>query len=238
MKRMISDTLVMSGRVAKQLTRSVDTVITVLIMPIMMLLAFVYVFGSDMKLDGIGAADYMLPGAMLMAVMSGVAYTGYRLHMDIRNGIFERFRSLPVARSSILGGHVAVSVVSNLVSVYAVVLAGLLIGFRPQASFAQWLLATVLVLLFVTALTYVAVFFGTVSKSPETVGIFSYVLIALGFVSSSFAPISSMPGGLAAFARYNPMSAIADSIRLLLLGQSPGNRLWLALAWCVIVSAV
>jgi ABC-2 type transport system permease protein len=158
--------------------------------------------------------------------------------MDIRNGIFERFRSMPIARSSILGGHVAMSVVSNLISVYAVVLVGLLIGFRPRASLAQWLLATLLILLFVTSLTYIAVFFGTVSKSPETVGIFSYVLMALGFVSSSFAPISSMPAGLAAFARYQPMTAVADSLRLLLLGMSPGSSLWQAFAWCVVIGAV
>jgi ABC-2 type transport system permease protein len=237
MKYAIGDTVVMSGRVAKQLTRSVDTIITVLIMPILILLAMRYVFGGAMDLGGVGAADYMLPGVMLMTVMSGVAYTGYRLHMDIRKGVFERFRSMPIAKSSVLGGHVVVSVVSNIISVLALVLTGFLVGFRPRADAVGWLLALLVMLLFTTALTWISVFFGTISRSPETVGIFSYVLMALGFVSSSFAPVDTMPAALGAFARYQPMTPIADSLRRLFLGQSAGNDIWIALAWCVGIGA-
>jgi ABC-2 type transport system permease protein len=227
----------MSGRVAKQLTRSVDTIITVLVMPVMILLAMRYVFGGAMDLGGVGTADYMLPGVMLMTVMSGVAYTGYRLHWDISKGIFERFRSMPIAESSILGGHVVVSVASNIVSVSAIMLIGLLVGFRPLAGLAGLSLAMLVMLLFTAALTWISVFFGTISKSPETVGIFSYVLVALGFVSSSFVPIETMPEALAAFARCQPMTPIADSVRLLLLGRPPGASLWIALAWCLGIGA-
>jgi ABC-2 type transport system permease protein len=236
-KYAISDTVVMTGRVMKQILRSLDTIITVLLMPVAMLLAMNYVFGGAMDLGGIGVADYMLPGIIMMCVLSGVAYTAYRLHADVRKGIFERFRSMPIAKSSILGGHVLTSIVSNAVSVVAVILIGLLIGFRPETGAVGRLAAALVILLFIAAMTWISVFFGLVARSVETVGVFSYFLIGLTFTSSSFVPIESMPPALAAFARYQPMTPIADSVRRLLLGEPVGNSFLIALAWCAAIGA-
>jgi ABC-2 type transport system permease protein len=231
----IGDTVVMTARVMRQITRSVDTIITVLIMPVAMLLALRYVFGGAMDLGGVGTADYLLPGIIMMCVLSGIAYTAYRLHMDVQKGIFERFHSMPIAKSSILGGHVLTSVASNAASVIAVVVIGLIVGFRPEADVAGWLMAALLILLFITAMTWVSVFFGLITKSVETAGVFSYLLIGLLFTSSSFVPVETMPAALAAFARYQPMTPIADSMRSLLLGEAAGGTLLIALAWCVAI---
>ncbi|MDR2751389.1 MAG: ABC transporter permease, partial [Clostridiales bacterium] len=133
----IADTLVMTGRVMKQVTRSVDTVITVLIMPVMMLLAFRYVLGGAMNYGSFSSSNYILPGILMYAVLSGVSYTGFRLSIDVKKGIFERFHSMPIAKSSILGGHVLTSAIANMLSVIAVALAGLLTGFKPHADLGQ-----------------------------------------------------------------------------------------------------
>ncbi|MCL1879690.1 MAG: ABC transporter permease [Actinomycetia bacterium] len=238
LKYALSDTLVMTGRVMRQVVRSLDTVITVLLMPVAMLLAMNYVLGGAMDLGGIKTADYMLSGIIMICVLSGVSYTAYRLHVDVQKGIFERFHSLPVAKSSILGGHVLTSVASNAVSVVAIVLVGLLIGFRPEAGLFGWLLVILVILLFIVAMTWISVFFGLVAKSVETVGVFAYLLLGLTFTSSAFAPPDTMPAALAAFAKYQPMTPIADSMRLLLLGGPAGNSLVIALAWCFVIAAV
>jgi ABC-2 type transport system permease protein len=228
----------MSWRVMKRLTRSLDTVITVLIMPIMMLLAFRYVFGGAMNLGGVGAADYMLPGSVLICIESGVAYVGYRVFMDVHSGIFERFHAMPPAKSSILGGHVVVSLASNLISVAAIILVGLLIGFRPQAGLGGWLLAFAVIVLFSAALTWLGVFFALIARSSDTASVWNYIVMGLGFVSSSFAPVNTMPAALAAFARYQPITPVADSLRLLLLGQPTGNTVWIAFCWCIGICAL
>jgi ABC-2 type transport system permease protein len=234
----LSDTAVMTGRVLKQMLRSVDTIITVLIMPVMMLLAMRYVFGGAMDLGGIGTADYLLPGIFLFCIISGVAYVAWRINSDVQKGIFERFHSMPIAKSSILGGHVLTSLITNTISVAVLVLVGLVIGFRPQADLAEWLLATAVILLFTVAMTWVSVFFGLGASSSEASGVFSYLLMGLGFVSSAFVPVASMPAGLAAFAAHQPMTPIANCLRKLLLGEPAGGDLWLALAWCVAIGAV
>jgi ABC-2 type transport system permease protein len=132
-----------------------------------------------------------------------------------------------------LGGHVLTSVITNALSVAALVLIGLVIGFRPQADAVQWLLAAGVIGLFTVAMTWISVFFGLGASSPEASGVFPYLLMGLGFVSSAFVPVASMPAGLAAFATYQPMTPIVNCLRKLLLGESAGADLWLALAWCV-----
>jgi ABC-2 type transport system permease protein len=237
-KYAVSDTTVMTGRVMKQLLRSVDTIITVLIMPIMILLVFRYVIGGAMNYGGYGSADYLLSGILIYTVLSGISYVAYRLSADVQKGIFERFHSMPIAKSSILGGHVLTSVITNMVSVVAVILIGLLIGFRPQADILQWLAAAGVMLLFTVAMTWVSVFFGLIAKTVESASIFAYLLMGLGFMSSAFAPVDTMPSGLAAFARYQPITPIVDSVRELLLGQPVWSDVLIALAWCVGIIAV
>ena len=227
-----SDTGVMLGRSMRHITRSMDTIITVTIMPIAMMLLFVYVFGGAIRAGTDNYVNYLLPGILLMAIASGIAYTAYRLFMDMQSGIFERFHSMPIARSAALWGHVLTSLVSNAISVVVIILAALIMGFRPSAGVLSWLAVTGILALFTLALTWVAAIAGLSAKSVDGASAFSYPLIFLPFISSAFVPTESMPSGVRAFAENQPVTSIVNAIRALLSGQPVGNDIWVALAWC------
>jgi ABC-2 type transport system permease protein len=228
-----ADTAVLTGRSLKHITRSLDTIITTTVMPIAFLLLFVFVFGGAIKSGSGNYTTYLLPGIMLITVASGVAYTSYRLFMDLQGGIFERFQSMPIARSSVLWAHVLTSVVANLASVVVVTLVALLMGFRSGASVGAWLAVAGILIVFTLALTWIAVIAGLSAKSVDGAGAFAYPLIFLPFISSAFVPTETMPGPVRWFAEYQPVTSIVDSIRSLLTGQPVGGDIWIALAWCV-----
>jgi ABC-2 type transport system permease protein len=173
----------------------------------------------------------MLPGILLITVASGVAYTAYRLFLDMQGGIFERFSSMPIARSSMLWAHVLTSLVANLVSVAIVVGVALILGFRTGASAAAWLAVGGIVILFTLALTWIAVIAGLSAKTVDGASAFSYPLIFLPFLSSAFAPTDSMPGPVAWFAEHQPVTSIVNTIRALFAGEPAGGDIWIALGW-------
>lgn len=229
----IRDTWVMSRRSLRHITRSIDTVITVLAMPIATMLMMVYVFGGAIDTGPVKYIDFVVPGVIVMTVASGIAYAAFRLNLDIQKGFVNRFRSMPVASSSILGGQVMSSVLSNLFSVAMVMLVALLVGFRPGAGGLAWLLFGGLLLLFTTALTWLAVFFGLLAKSAEGAGAFSYILLFLIFISPAFIPTGKMNPVLRTFANNQPMTPIIETMRSLLIHGTAGESMWLAIAWCV-----
>ena len=228
-----SDMGVMLGRSMRHILRSMDTIITVTIMPIMFMLLFVYVFGGAIQTGTDNYVNYLLPGILLMAISSGIAYTSYRLFMDMQRGIFERFHSMPIARSAPLWGHVLTSLLSNAISVVVIILVALLMGFRSSAGVVPWLAVAGILALFTLALTWIAVIAGLSATSVDGAGAFAYPLIFLPFISSAFVPTATMPGPVRAFAENQPVTAIVEAIRALLSDQSVGNELWVALAWCV-----
>jgi ABC-2 type transport system permease protein len=228
-----SDMGVMLGRSMRHILRSLDTIITVTIMPIAFMLLFVYVFGGAIQTGTDNYVNYLLPGILLIAIASGSAYTSYRLFMDKQRGIFERFHSMPIARSAPLWGHVLTSLVSNGISVAVIILVAVLIGFRSSAGVLSWLAVAGILALFTLALTWIAVIAGLSANSVDGAGAYSYLLIFLPFISSAFVPTTSMPPVVRAFAENQPVTAIVESIRALLSGQPVGNDLWAALAWCV-----
>ena len=228
-----SDTSVMLGRSLRHVTRSTDTIITVTIMPIAFLLLFVYVFGGAIQTGTDNYVNYLLPGILLIAIASGISYTAFRLFNDLQSGIFERFHSMPIARSSVLWGHVLTSLVSNAISVVAIVLVALLMGFRSSAGWLAWLAVTGILILFTLTLTWIAVIAGLSAKSPDGAAAFSYPIIFLPFVSSAFVPTASMPAPVRAFAENQPVTSIVDTIRALFEQQPVGNDIWVALSWCV-----
>ncbi|MFC4617573.1 ABC transporter permease [Camelliibacillus cellulosilyticus] len=232
-KHFFSDIGVMLGRSVRHITRSMDTIITVTIMPIAFMLLFVYVFGGAIQAGTDNYVNYLLPGILLIAIASGISYTAYRLFMDKQRGIFERFRSMPIARSAALWGHVLTSLVSNAVSVVVIVLVALVMGFRSSAGLLSWLAVAGILALFTLALTWVAAIAGLSAKSVDGASAFSYPLIFLPFISSAFVPTESMPSVVRAFAENQPVTSIVEAIRALLLGQPMGNDIWVALAWCV-----
>lgn len=228
-----SDMGVMLGRSMRHILRSMDTIITVTIMPIMFMLLFVYVFGGAIQTGTDNYVNYLLPGILLIAIASGIAYTAYRLFMDMQRGIIERFHSMPIARSAALWGHVLTSLVSNAISVVVIILVALIMGFRSPAGVLSWLAVVGILALFTLALTWIAVIAGLSATSVDGAGAFAYPLIFLPFISSAFVPTATMPSGVRAFAENQPVTAIVEAIRALLSDQPVGNELWVALAWCV-----
>lgn len=227
------DTAVLTGRTLRHVTRSLDTIITTAIMPIAMMLMFVYVFGGAIDTGPVEYVDYLLPGILLITIASGISYTAFRLFLDMKSGIFERFQSMPIARSGVLWAHVLTSLVANMISLVIVVLVALLMGFRSGAGVLAWLSVAGILLLFTLALTWIAVIPGLSAASIEGASVFSYPLIFLPFLSSAFVPTQTMPGPVRWFAENQPVTSIVNTIRELFAGQPVGYDIWIALAWCV-----
>ena len=226
------DTVVLLKRSLRHVLRSPDTIITTAVTPIAMLLLFVYVFGGAINVGSGSYVNYLLPGILLITVASGIAYTAFRLFMDVSGGMFERFQSMPISRSALLWSHVLTSVVANLTSLALVVLVAVVMGFRSGAGVLAWLAVLGIIVVFTLALTWLAVIPGLTAKSVDGVSGFSYPLIFLPFVSSAFVPTSGMPGPVRWFAEHQPVTPIVNTIRALYAEQSVGNGVWVALAWC------
>lgn len=228
----LGDTALLTGRTLRHVTRSVDTIITTAVTPVAIMLLFVYVFGGAIDTGQVPYVEYMLPGVLLITIASGVSYTAYRLFMDMKSGIFERFHSMPIARSGLLWAHVLTSLVANLVSLALVVGVALLVGFRSGAGVTGWLGVVRILVLFTLALTWLAVIAGLSASSVEGAAAFSYPLIFLPFVSSAFAPTASMPGPVRWFAENQPVTPIVEAIRDLFAQRPVDGDIWVALAWC------
>lgn len=234
----LSDMGVMVGRSLRHIFRSMDTIITVTLTPIFMMLLFVYVFGGALGAGMGNYVNYMLPGILLMAIASGIAYTSFRLFVDIKSGIFERFHSMPISGSAVLWGHVLTSLVSNALSLLVIFAVALLMGFRSSAGVLNWLAVAGILALFTLSLTWVAAIAGLKAQSVDGAGAFAYPLIFLPFISSAFVPTDSMPAAVRVFAENQPVTAIVDTIRALLSEQPVGNDIWIALAWCLAILVV
>ncbi|HEX5772481.1 MAG TPA: ABC transporter permease, partial [Nocardioidaceae bacterium] len=227
------DTVVLLGRSMRHIMRSLDTIITVAIMPIALMLLFVYVFGGAIDAGSDQYVNYLLPGILLITIAMGISYTAFRLFTDMQSGIFERFQSMPIARSSVLWAHVLTSVVSNLISLVIVVLVALLMGFRSGAGVLAWLAVGGILVLFTLAVTWIAVIAGLSAKTVDGAGAFAYPIVFLPFISSAFVPTDSMPGPVRAFAENQPVTSIVNTTRDLFTQQPVGTDIWLALAWCL-----
>lgn len=228
-----SDTAVLTVRTMRHVTRSIDTIITTAIMPIAIMMLFVFILGGAIDTGSQSDVNYMLPGILLITVASGISHTAYRLFMDSQNGIFERFQSMPIARSGILWAHVLTSLAANLISVAIVVGVAVLMGFRSGAGVLAWIGIAGILSLFTLALKWVAVIAGLTAKTVDGASAFSYPLIFLPFVSSAFVPTGSMPGPVRAFAENQPVTSIVNTIRDLFAQQPVGSDIWVAVAWCI-----
>ncbi|WP_164234056.1 ABC transporter permease [Microbacterium hydrocarbonoxydans] len=231
----VADTATLTGRSMRHIFRSADTIITTAVTPIALMLLFVYVFGGALK-QSTGSenyVNYLLPGILLIAIASGIAYTAFRLFTDMQSGIFERFHSMPIARSSVLWAHVITSLVANIITLAIIFAVGFLMGFRTGASVAAWLGVIGILLLFTLALTWLAIIAGLSAKTVDGASAFSYPLIFLPFISSAFVPTDTMPGPVRWFAENQPVTSIVNTIQALFAGQPAGSDIWVALAWCV-----
>ncbi|MBT2622242.1 ABC transporter permease [Chryseobacterium sp. ISL-6] len=225
--------VIMFWRSIRHVSRSMDTIVTVTIMPIALMLLFVYVLGGAIQTGTDNYVNYLLPGILLIAVANSIGYVSFRLFTDVQRGIFERFHSMPIARSAALWGHVLTSLVSNVISVVVVVLVALIIGFRSPAGILSWLAVAGILILFTLALTWVAAIAGLSAKSVDGAIAIAYPIHFLPLISSAFVPTESMPSVVRAFAENQPVTSIVEAIRALLSNQPVGNEIWVALAWCM-----
>ena len=209
-------------------------------MPIAIMLLMVYVFGGALgaQMSRAEYVKYSLPGILLIAAASSVAYTSARVFTDVRSGFFDRFKSMPVSASSALWSHVLTSLVSTFLSLIVIVLTAFLIGFRTPAGIISWFGVAGIMAVFTLALTWIAIIAGLKASSTEGAGAFSYPLVFLPFISSAFLPTETMPSALRAFAEHQPVTAVVESIRSFFINKTVGNEIWVALAWCVGIMAI
>ncbi|MEU2449431.1 ABC transporter permease [Streptomyces sp. NPDC012765] len=227
----------LAGRSLRISSRRPDALIAALMLPVMLMLIFVYFFGGAID-TGTAYVTYVVPGAMLLCAGFGAASTAVSVAEDMTNGVIDRFRSLDIGAVPILAGHVAASVVRNLVSTTLVLAVALAIGFRPQAGPAAFLAAAGLLLAYITAISWLAAVLGLLAGSAEAAGGFTFLMMFLPYPSSAFVPIETMPGWLHGFADHQPLTPVIESLRALLLAQPAGDTPWIALSWCAGITVV
>lgn len=231
--RALNNSLVMTARSIRLSTRNGDAVFTSLMLPVMLMLIFVYLFGGAIR-TGTGEpyVSYVVPGVLLLCAGFGSSGTAVSVNEDLKGGIVDRLRSLDVGGASILAGHVAASTVRNAVSTVLVLGVAVLIGFRPSPTLPAALAAAGLLLAFIVAISWLAAVVGLLTKSPEAAGSFSFFMMFLTYPSSTFAPIDTMPTWIHGFAHNQPVTPVIESLRGLFLGEPVGSDPWVALAWC------
>jgi ABC-2 type transport system permease protein len=220
----------MSGRSFRLTRRNLEAVITSLMLPIMLMLLFVYLFGGALN-TGTAYVTYVVPGVLLLCASYGASLTAVAVSNDMTGGIIDRFRSMDVGGASFLTGHVSASLVRNAASTVVVLGVALLIGFRPEADLLAWLEAAGILLAFVLAVSWLSATVGLIATSPESASGFTFLLMFLPYPSSAFVPIETMPSWLHGFAEHQPTTPVIESLRGLLLNQPVGNAPWQALAW-------
>ena len=232
MTNVFSDSIIMLKRCFTKNLRSPETVIMALGVPVIMMVLFGFVFGGVAgDVDGFSYINFIVPGIIVQCICNASGATGMGLHNDMSKGIFDRFRSMQIAKSAFLNGHAWMSILRNMVITIVIIGAGFAVGFRPAASFTDWLLAAGVLFLFLIAITWITVIFGLIVKDSEAISGLAFLLTILTFVSSGFAPPETLPTALRIFAQHQPMTHVIDATRALLLGLPLGNSLWLALAW-------
>jgi ABC-2 type transport system permease protein len=229
----LSDSWELCKRTLVQVRRTPGEVISLVIMqPVLLIVLFRYVFGGAVETGGVSYADFLIPGVIAAncALVGTTAAVG--VAKDISSGIVDRFRSLPMARSAILGGTVMANTVRSMIALVAMVLMGVLVGFRPEADAGEWLVVLGLMALVSYAFSWLMAIIGMIAGSEEAAYQMSALLWPLAFASSAFVPPESMPSPLEEFAANQPISVAVDAGRALLLDQPVGDHLWVALVWC------
>jgi ABC-2 type transport system permease protein len=226
-----SDSAAMIGRSVKHTVRNLESLLMSVILPVVLMLMFVYVFGGAIDPSG-DYANYVVPGIILLCTGYGAASTAVDVARDMTEGVVDRFRSMPILSSAVLTGHVAASVARNTLATVLVIGVAFLTGFRPDAGALEWLAVAGMLLLWVLALSWVAVCFGLIARTVEGANGFTFLVLFLPYLSSAFVPVETMRAGLRAVAANQPVTPVTETLRGLLLGTPVGSHGWQALAWC------
>src|SRR4051812_32221553 len=226
-----TQTLTMVGRCLRLSRRNVEALLTSLMLPIILMLLFVYLFGGAINTGG-AYVTYVVPGVILLCAGFGSATTAVSVSQDMNGAIIDRFRSMGLSGASVLSGQVAASVARNLSSTVLVFGLAFAIGFRPHASALAWLGTAGVLVLFILAISWLAAGIGLLASTPEAANGFSFVVMFLPYASSAFVPIATMPTWLRGFAQHQPVTPVIETLRGLLLGAPIGDNAWLSVAWC------
>ena len=239
MRRLVTDTLIIAERNLIRLPRAPELLIGYTIQPIMFVLLFRYVFGGAISTPGYSYVDYLVPGIIVQNTAFGGFATALGLNEDVRKGLIDRFRSLPMSRAAVLGGRTLADVATNALSITILLVTGVIIGFSFKTGFAHAAAGIGLLLLFGYGFSWFLAFLGLLVSSPESVNSVGFIAVfPLTFISSAFVPVASMPDGLRQFAEYNPFTVIVDAMRSLWLGAPAHNYVWGAVAWSLGIVAI
>jgi ABC transporter DrrB family efflux protein len=235
----VSDTLVLARRSILRIPRAPDLLLSFTVQPIMFVLLFVYVFGGAINTPGYDYVDFLIPGIVVQTMSFGGFVTALGLSEDLKKGLVDRFRSLPMSRGAVLAGRTLADIGTNLISLAIMIVVGLIAGFSFGAPATDVIAGIGLMLLFGYAFSWVFAFVGLISSSPEASQSFGFIVIfPLTFISSAFVPVDSMPAALQAFAEVNPFTITVDAMRALWLGAPAGNDVWGAVLWSIGIAAV
>jgi ABC transporter DrrB family efflux protein len=235
----VSDTLVLAKRNFLRISRAPDLLLAFTVQPIMFVLLFAYVFGGAIPTPGHSYIDFLIPGILVQTMAFGGFVTAMGIAEDLRKGLVDRFRSLPMSRSAVLAGRTLSDIATNGISITVMLVVGVIIGFGFSSSFSHVVLGILILLLFGYAFSWVFAFIGLTSSSPEAAQSVGFILIfPLTFVSSAFVPPATMPASLQWFAEWNPFSITVNAIRALFIGDPAGNTVWGAVAWSLGIAIV
>ena len=235
----VSDSWLMTKRSITHIIRSLDQVMSLIMFPIMFMLLNRYVLGGAINTGDVSYANYLFAGIFVQTLAFGANYTTINLAVDMKEGVVDRFRSLPMTSSALVIGHITADLVRNIISGIIIVAVGFLVGFRPNASLVEWLMVIGLAMLFTLAISWLSAILGLLVKSLEAAQWVGFVVIfPLTFISSAFVPTHTMPSALRAFAENQPLTHVIDTMRAYLVGTPLDNSGWLAVIWCVVLIAI
>lgn len=230
----VVDTMVLIQRSLRHIIKNPDQLMSVAIQPIMFMLLFRYVFGGAIQTEGTTYVNFLVAGILIQTAAFGALTTSMSVAADLQRGIIERLKSLPTVSSAVMTGHVVADLVRNTVSSTVMIAVALLVGFRPTATFTEWLMILGLLLLFTFAFSWLSAIMGLLARTVESVQWIGFVFVfPLTFASSAFVPTAGMPKALRLFAENQPVTHVIEAMRALMVGTPIGDHLWIASLWCV-----
>jgi ABC transporter DrrB family efflux protein len=235
----LSDTFVLAKRSLKRIPRQPDLLLGFTIQPIMFVLLFVYVFGGAIDTGPLDYVDFLMPGIIVQSMVFGGFVTALGLSEDLKKGLIDRFRSLPMWGPAVVAGRILADVGTNVIQLVIMFAVGIIVGFRFNASFVEIVAGLALLLLIGYAFSWVFAFIGLSASSPEASNAYSFtILFPVTFVSSAFVPPDTMPNWLEPVAEYNPFTTMVDAARALFVGTEAGNDIWGAVVWSLVIIAM
>ncbi len=232
LKYYTSDTNVMIKRNIVHTVRNLESFLTTILLPVFMMLAFVYVFGGAINVGTMNYVDYVFSGIIIISIAFSASIVAVGVNKDFTKGVIDRFRTMNISKSAIFSGYVFSSMLRNIISIVIITLIAFLIGFRPNATFLDWLMIIGMLLLFIFSFTWMVVMTSILANSPESASGLSMIIVFIPYVSSAFVPPETMPKALRIFAQNQPFTYINDTLKALFLGNPVGNNAVLAIVWC------